>query len=584
MTPGANLRAALALCLAGCQQTSAPPAGPADTAGPATARSDTTSRLPDVRLPPPTPGLHLDPGPGCRPGAPAPGVFTRSNGALGIDFRHDATPIADPGGPPRIEDFAGAGIGDLDGDGELDLYFAGGGAPDRIYLTGGRGPAHWTAIALPQVAASRAVTIADLDGDGDRDVVLVSDMGPVPLWNDGAAGFSEGLPLEPEPPGPDVFYSTFSVAVGDLDGDGWLDVYVGNHEEQRDDRSGPAWPGPEWLMMGGPDGFRDGSAAIPIPRVDDKTFIASLVDLDDDGDLDIYETNDAFSLAQLGIDPTDQEQQGNRLYRTDRSAAGLTLSDVTAASGAANMKVPGMGAGLGDYDNDGLIDIYVTGMRPDRNVLLHNDGGLRFTDVTVAMNADSLTEEHDVGWGAVFLDADADGWLDIFVAQGFNTFPAHLSTNPDHQTNVLLRNSGGQGFDDATTAAGVAGDGGWSRSPTVGDLDRDGFPDLIVTNADGEPDVWLNGCDGRPWLTVRLADSGPNRHGIGARIRVTAGALVQTRAILAGSDGLFGTSAAEAYFGFPDGTTEVTLEVRWPDGQTEQHEAVPTRRLATLAR
>ncbi len=126
--------------------------------------------------------------------------------------------------------------------------------------------------------------------------------------------------------------------------------------------------------------------------------------------------------------------------------------------------------------------------------------------------------------------------------------------------------------------------GAWSRSPVVGDLNRDGFPDLVVGNADSPPFVYLNGCDERPWLTVKLSNTGPNTDGIQARVRATAGGVTQSRWILAGGDGLYGSSAPEAYFGFALGVEVVDVEVRWPDGQVDSWSELPVRRIATLRR
>ena len=107
----------------------------------------------------------------------------------------------------------------------------------------------------------------------------------------------------------------------------------------------------------------------------------------------------------------------------------------------------------------------------------------------------------------------------------------------------------------------------------------------MVGNAQARPYVYLNGCDGRAWLTVALADNPPNGAAIGARVRVTAAGMVQTRHILGGSEGLYGTSAPEAYFGFGTATVGTAdVEVRWPDGRVTTHAGVQTRRHVTIRR
>ena len=530
-------------------------------------------------------GLRLEEGRACRPGAPPPGVFTESADALGIAFEHVAQPPPSRFEDGRLQDFAGVAVADLDGDGALDLYFTNIGGPDHLYLTQGRGPAQlalWQRTGEPQ--SVKAIAVADLDGDGDRDAVLLAGLLPVWLENDGSGHLGSPRPLsslfEAE------IIDTYGAALGDVDGDGWIDAFLANHETAAS-FDAPVWPAREVLLRNTGGQFEDRSAWLPVRAAEDKTFVVCLMDLDDDGDLDLYEVNDAWSLAGIGVDPTSTERQGNRLYRNDGTGpdGAARLTDVSEQSHA-DITVSAMGLAVGDYDNDGLPDLYVTSMEDDPNALLHNDGGLVFSDRTDAMGAQTLTPEHDVSWGAVFLDADADGWLDLFVAHGYHTsgqYPDGIPINREDQPNVFLRNDGGHRFADATDAAGLGGRA-WSRSPVVGDLDRDGFPDLVVGNAHSRPYVYLNGCDGRPWLTVRLDGPAPNRDGIGARIRVTAGGLRQTRLLQVGSDGLYGSSAPEAYFGFPAGTEAVDLEVRWPDGKLTTEPAVPVRRLATVRR
>jgi hypothetical protein len=524
-------------------------------------------------------------GQACRAGAPAPGVFTESAKALGIAFVHDGYPEPDPRSNTDwgLEDFAGVAIADLDHDGVLDIYFTNGGGPDHLYLTLCQEIGSYYLKTLSANNTSRVVSVADLDGDGDRDLVLVTQVEPVWRKNNGRGVFGPQKRLMNS--NSTTTYSAFSVALGDLNGDGKLDVYVGNQNEFGPGDS-PPMPGAEQLYLAtGPGSFSDASDRIPKPPVDDLTFIASLVDLDNDGDLDVYETNDAVPFEQLGLPPYPElgEGAGNRLFRNDGLTSGgqLQLKDITKGSGA-DVVIPGMGVALGDYDNDGLIDIYVTAMLPDSNALLHNDGDMKFSDRTDALNADTMVAAHDVGWGTAFFDADMDGWLDLFVIHGFKeTWEHDLRTNRDEQANVLLRNLADGGFEDVSQSAGVDGTA-WSRSPAVGDINRDGFPDLIVGNVDEAPYVYLNGCDGRPWLTVRLDGPPPNRDGIGARIVVSNGDAKQTRVILSGSRGLYGNPAPEAYFGFPEGTDTVSVDVHWPDGHVSHQPSVPVRKIMTV--
>ncbi len=551
---------------------------------------DTTAEVPDAGYQPPprpTEPITISEGMPCRPDAPPPGVFTDASELLAIDFVQSPYPPPDPEEPGGwvLEDFAGVAIADLDYDGALDLVFTNGGGPYRVYLTAGRGPGNYRGQDLhtSEQDPTRVTTVGDLNGDGNRDLVLVTRLEPTWLAGDGKGGLGVETPMIPPR---EVEVSIFSVALGDINGDGWLDAYLGNQQDFSDPDD-PYTPGREVLLLNdGTGGFTDASAAIPKRKIDDLTFIASLIDLDNDGDLDVYEVNDARPLDQLGIgegEPDNDEAEGNRLYRNDGvdGDGRPILEDVTEGSGADTL-IAGMGLAVGDYDNDGLVDLYVTAMLPDKNALLRNLGDLKFEDVTAERGAHTLVAAHDVGWGAVFFDADADGLLDLLVTHGFiEVADRQLRKNVDEQTNVLLRNDGDNGFEDVTTAANIEGPA-WSRSPVVGDINRDGFPDLVVGNVDAAPYIQLNGCDDTPWLTVRLDGPAPNGDGIGARITATVGDVTQTRLIMAGGDGLYGNSAPEAYFAFPVGTDSVDVTVHWPGGRTSEWPDLPMRRMVTI--
>jgi hypothetical protein len=425
------------------------------------------------------------------------------------------------------------------------------------------------------LVSSTVVTLADITGDGHLDALL-HEFSSYLVAGDGLGGFGEPVPLPNYVTAPDDEFEVYGFAVGDVTGDGWLDVYAGVHLEWSNQTW---WPGREWLFVGTPNGLIDATDQLPVQSVEDRTFLVTLADFDVDGDLDFLEVNDAWSLYQQGLGD-DKELQGNRVISNlgvDTNGH-LVLSDVTGMSNA-GLDVSAMGAAVGDYDNDGLEDIYVTAMLPHTNTLLRNIGGLRFEDVTFDTNAFTLDYAHDVGWGAQFLDVDSDGWQDLFVLHGWHTtddFALGVPSNLDKQPNVLLRNKGGV-FEPDDGTANLGGDA-QSRSPVVGDLNRDGFVDLIVGNADGAPYVYINGCDDRPWLTVRIqSKSGSNRYGIGAKIRVTSGELAQVRTIRSGGDGLYGSSAPEAYFGFPKGTEAADVEV---NGVMVPN--VPVRRILTI--
>jgi hypothetical protein len=219
-------------------------------------------------------------------------------------------------------------------------------------------------------------------------------------------------------------------------------------------------------------------------------------DFDDDGWLDIFLV-DGGSFA----DPTVAQRARHRLFRNRGNG---TFEDVTAASGIRHREY-GMGACAGDYDNDGRVDLYITGV--GRNALYRNMGGGRFADVTDTAGVASR------GWGTscAFLDFDRDGKLDLFVTNYVDTtgrknefcgnagpppirdYCHPLIYPPSHS--VLYRNTG-KTFEDISTQSGVAAVRGNGLGVAVTDIDDDGWPDVFVAN-DATPNfLFHNNGDG----------------------------------------------------------------------------------------
>jgi enediyne biosynthesis protein E4 len=237
---------------------------------------------------------------------------------------------------------------------------------------------------------------------------------------------------------------------------------------------------------------------------------AALFDYDNDGDLDVY----LVQGRMLGtgtplIPPPSDMPLEDRLFRNDMQIAAdgtrtLRFTDVTALSGI-HTRGYGMGVAAGDVDNDGWIDLYVTGF--GRNQMFSNNGNGTFTDISKESGTDD-----PASWGvsASFVDFDRDGWLDLFVGNYLNySLKTHIacfgpSGAPDYcrpsvyraQPNRLYRNQGNGRFVDVTIAAGLARPFGPALGAATADFNGDGWIDLFVANDEQENQLWINQHDG----------------------------------------------------------------------------------------
>lgn len=234
-----------------------------------------------------------------------------------------------------------------------------------------------------------------------------------------------------------------------------------------------------------------------------------LFDYDNDGDLDVYLVQGRTLGGGTPLIAPPPGPLDDRLYRNDLvvnpdGSRTLHFTDVTSTSGI-HARGYGMGVATGDIDNDGWVDLYLTGF--GRNQLFHNNGNGSFTDVSVASGTD---DPRSWGVSASFFDFDRDGLLDLFVGNYLNyTLQTHTpcfgpSGAPDYcrpevygaQPNRLYHNAGGGRFTDVTIASGVAQAFGPALGAVSADFDRDGWPDLFVTNDEQENQLWMNRHDG----------------------------------------------------------------------------------------
>ena len=244
----------------------------------------------------------------------------------------------------------------------------------------------------------------------------------------------------------------------------------------------------------------------------------------------------------------------------------------------------GIGVDAADYDGDGRLDFVVTNFAHDTNTLYRGLDGQQFEDVTAAVGLARPTFVR-MGWGTMFLDADLDGDVDLFFANG------HIYPNVDdypqlnetfRQKNQLFINQAGRFADASATAGGGLQAAKSSRGLATGDFDNDGDPDIVITNMDDVPTV-LNNLQrtGHHWVAIEIEKAGRNRFGIGARITIDAGGKRQIREIRSGGSYL-SQNDLRAYYGLGSYAGVIDVEVRMPGGQVRRWQRQPIDRLIRL--
>jgi hypothetical protein len=439
----------------------------------------------------------------------------------------------------------GAAVDDLDLDGDLDIILSFPVGPPVLYTREGEG---FTASELPGPEGGFLLNLADVDGDGDSDLLAGGyKVDPVVVRNDTDAWTL--LPLEGLPQSGD---RVRELSPGDVNGDGIVDLYALANSGSTDRAQSR-----DFLMLGQGDGsFTLSPDALPPTLAEGRGFDAIWLDIDDDRDADLYVVND--DGADFG---------GNVLYRND----GGVLVDVSEQSSAGLVHF-GMGADAGDFNGDGRPDLYLTAL--GRNVLLQAlpDGG--YADVSEALSADPLEEWYEMGWGAIWLDVDNDGDLDILNAQGDRWSEEEWqSIEYEAPIDLLIQDQGV--FSEQGSEAGLSRTGS-HRSLVAADFNDDGVLDILATDVVAAPRLYLSdGCTAASWLAVR----GP----VGSRVVVETDDGGRQTAWISQESSYGAGRPAMAWLGLgaADDIDRVTIDT--PDGRTLTIEGpLPARRILTV--
>jgi ASPIC and UnbV/FG-GAP-like repeat len=500
---------------------------------------------------------------------------------------------------------AAAAVADFDGDGFDDLFVTDSARDGRNHLYRNNGDFTFTDVAdragvaegNDAANASADALWLDYDNDGRPDLFVVR-FGRSQLFHNLGGGRFADVTRDA---GLDRYANAITAIAFDYDRDGFVDLFVGAYFSPVNVFS-PATPrffpesfetannggGVLAFRNNGRGAFEDVTDRIGL-RTSGWTLDLGHGDANNDGFDDLYVACD-FGTDRFFVNNGD----GSFTDRT-RTAIGIDTRK-------------GMNAGWGDYDNDGLLDIFVTNITDEYmregNFLWRNNGDLTFTDVARETGA----YDTGWGWGAAFFDYDNDGWLDLYVANGWvsagpesyvpDIFDLIVRPNVDladarnwppmggkslsgFERNKLLHNRGGHAFDDVGARHGVDSirDG---RGVAVADFDNDGRLDLFVANANAPPNLYRNVRPAGPhWAAFVLEGTKSNRGAVGAQVRATAGGRTALR-FVDGGNGFAAQSSPRVHFGLGAAARIDRLEVRWPSGLRETFTALPVDRIARL--
>jgi hypothetical protein len=464
---------------------------------------------------------------------------------------------------------AGCAFGDLDGDGDLDLYVANYVLFDPAHPPNGGKLCLYKGVEVycgPQ----------GLPGDPDR---LFRNDGP---GGDGVHRFTDVSRQAGIDAG--AFYG-LGVVMADLDGDGDLDIYVANDSH------------PNLLYRN--DGGKKKHLTSGVGQPGGLTVERENTENTEKTGREKGERRGAIRNPGRGDDPVNRPGWRSEI----RNGEEWVFTEVAAESGAAysgdGQAQAGMGVAAGDFDNDGRLDLLVTNYVDDYNTLYHNDGDGFFTDVSHAVGLVAPTLPF-MGWGTGLFDYDNDGRLDIFVNNG-HLFPQvePAGVGLYAQRKQLFHNEG-ERFREVTPEAGSAlMERRVGRGAAFGDIDNDGDVDIVAVTMNDRPMLLRNeGGNGNHWIRVKLVGGAravsssefrvpsskakdnnskletrnsklSNRDGIGAKVRVVAGGLTQVGQVQSGS-GYLSQNDLRLHFGLGGHAQADVVEVRWPSGRVQK--------------
>ena len=511
----------------------------------------------------------------------------------GITFHHTNGASPDKHLPETMG--SGGLFFDYDGDGFIDVFLVDGGsiadpavdsqARPRLYRNRGNGTFEDVTArsGIQHRGYGMGACSGDYDGDGRPDLFVTS-YGPNALYRNRGDGTFVDVTAAAH-----VAESSWSAscAFADLDHDGDLDLWVVHYvvaDRRHSPYCGDAKRGVrfychplEYAPLAstvyrneGNGTFTDVTAASGVGALKSNGLGVVIADSDDDGLPDVFVANDSMPNFLF-------HNAGGFRFRETGLPAGIAV-------GVDGHARAGMGIDVGDYDNDGHLDVVITNLDFEMHTLVHGmDGGL-FSYVTTESGIGFPTLPF-VGFGVAFLDYDNDGRLDIAVADGniLDNAPLNRPGSTYAQRRLLFHNvSGGRFVEVGRTAGPGFAAARVGRGLAVGDIDNDGDLDILITNNGQDAELLRNDSGNRGHaLEMRLRGRGANTQAVGARVRVTAGGVTQERDVKAGSSYL-SQNDLRVHVGLGAVTRADRIAVTWPDGRAETLTGVEADQIVTI--
>jgi hypothetical protein len=518
-------------------------------------------------------------------------AFTDITRQAGITFKH----VASPDKKYIVESMSGGvALFDYDNDGDLDVYMVNsltvdlvkskGKTKSDLYRNDGNGK--FTEVGekagVSDIGWGMGVAVGDYNNDGFEDL-YVTCLGPDHLLkNNGNGTFTD---VTAKAGVNDPRWSTGAAFV-DYDNDGDLDLFVSNYVDF-DINSLPEFGQGKTCqyksipVQCGPRGLKGAGDSL-IRNNGDGTFtdVSKQAGVEDangyyglgvlTGDFDDDGLIDIF-VANDSTPNFHYRNKGDGTFEEIGFSAGTAVNENGSEQGS-------MGVTAGDYDHDGKLDIFITNFADEYNTLYHNDGKNSFTDLSYAAKVAAVSLPY-VGWGTKFFDYDNDGWVDLFVANGhvYPQLPGY------RQPRLLQRNNRDSTFSEVSADFGaVLTENRASRGVAFGDIDNDGDVDLLIADLDGPPQLLRNdGANANNSILIKAIGVKSNRSGIGARVTVVSGDLTQTDQVRSG-DSYISQSDMRLHFGLEKRSKVDSIQVRWPSGTVDKIANVGVNRIITI--